>query len=288
MPKVSVVIPCYNQGQYIAEAVNSVLSQTFQNFEVIIVNDGSNDIFTDKLLHKFNHPKIQIIHTTNYGLSAARNNGIQISKGEYILPLDADDKISPVYLEQAVKILDENIYMGIVYSKAEFFGNKSGTWDLGDYNFPDILVGNMIFCSALFRRSDWEIVGGYKPIMKYGWEDYEFWLSLIELGREVYQIPEVLFYYRQKDYSMLNTMQEEKWLYSYEQLFLNHKELYSKHIRRLFKEHIELGKYKELLYDKQRIEQELDAIKKSNSYQIGKIITLPFRICYLIFRKLVR
>jgi glycosyltransferase involved in cell wall biosynthesis len=100
MSKVSVIMPCYNQGQYIDEAVDSVLTQTYQNYEIIIVNDGSTDEFTNEKLKNYNKPKTQVIHTANQGLSAARNNGIHASNGEFILPLDADDKIANTYLER--------------------------------------------------------------------------------------------------------------------------------------------------------------------------------------------
>ena len=92
MMKVSVIIPCYNQGQYIEEAVKSVLAQTYQNFEIIIVNDGSTDEFTNKLLSDYDKQKTKVLHTDNQGLASARNNGIKVAKGKYILPLDADER----------------------------------------------------------------------------------------------------------------------------------------------------------------------------------------------------
>ena len=106
MPRVSIIMPCYNQGQYVAEAVDSVLGQTFHDFEIIIINDGSTDQETISTLESFDRPKCLILHTTNQGLAAARNNGIREARGEYILPLDADDRIAPTYLEKAVRVLD--------------------------------------------------------------------------------------------------------------------------------------------------------------------------------------
>jgi len=238
--KVSVVIPCYNQGQYIDEAVDSVLSQTCRDFEIIIVNDGSTDENTLQLLKNYNKPKTRVIHTSNQGLASARNNGIKEAKGEYILPLDADDKIEKTYLEKGVALLDENHACGIVYSGAEYFGEVTGIWDLPDYSFERILLENMIFCSALFRREDWERVGGYRASMKYGWEDWDFWLSLIEAGREVRRIPEVLFYYRYKENSMINSLTKDKMVDMYVQLFENHKSLYSDNIRYVFKDYVKM------------------------------------------------
>ncbi|MBE9218224.1 glycosyltransferase family 2 protein [Dolichospermum flos-aquae] len=230
-PVVSVIIPCYNQGQYIDEAVDSVLAQSYQNFEIIIVNDGSTEPETIEILKSYNKPKTRVIHTHNQGIALARNHGIEISNGKYILPLDADDKIGNIYIEKAVELLAANNNLGIVYCEAELFGNKTGKWEIAEYRFPDILLGNMIFCSGFFRKSDWQKVGGYNSKMIYGWEDYDLWLSIIELGREVYRIPNVLFFYRRKNESMSELMDKQKSIYSYIQLFKNHPKLYAQNIK---------------------------------------------------------
>ena len=92
---VSVVIPCYNHGEYINEAIGSIISQKYTNWEIIIVDDGSTDKGTIAVLGKINHPRIKIIHKENGHLSSARNCGFRESKGDYILTLDADDKFHP-------------------------------------------------------------------------------------------------------------------------------------------------------------------------------------------------
>ncbi|WP_421658641.1 glycosyltransferase family 2 protein [Leptothermofonsia sp. ETS-13] len=238
-PIVSVVMPCYNQGKYVDEAVGSVLNQTFQSFEIILINDGSTDEETNQILGNYQKPGVTVLHTENRGPAAARNTGIQYARGQYILPLDADDRIAPTYLEQAVRILDENPNVGIVYCEAEFFGEKTGKFDLPGFNFPGILLGNMIFNSSFYRKADWEKVGGYKNDFR-GWEDYDFWLSLIELGREVVRIPEVLYYYRQINSSRSNSMTRQSWIEDYTHLFRNHTELYSQNISALFEHIIDL------------------------------------------------
>ena len=115
MTKVSVVIPCYNQGAFIDDAVNSVLAQTFSDFEIIIVNDGSTDATTNALLERYSRPKTTVIHTENQGVCAARNTAIKAAAGKYILPLDADDKIEPTYLEKAVNVFDNHPETGVVW-----------------------------------------------------------------------------------------------------------------------------------------------------------------------------
>jgi glycosyltransferase involved in cell wall biosynthesis len=229
-PKVSVIIPCFNQGHFLEETVASVLHQTLPDFEIIIVNDGSTDVFTNQLLANYRKDKTTVITTNNQGLAAARNNGISQATGEYILPLDADDRIDSRYLEKAVMILDGNPDIGIVYCQARLFGAVETEWCLPEFSLSEMLQDNVIFCSALFRRSDWELVGGYDPGMIYGWEDYDFWLSLLERGRGVYQIPEYLFAYRVASDSMVRS--KEKWqkVAMFKRIFERHQELFRQNI----------------------------------------------------------
>jgi glycosyltransferase involved in cell wall biosynthesis len=258
-PTVSVIIPCYNQGQYLDEAVDSVLNQTYQDFEIVVINDGSTDLKTLDIIKGYNKPKTKVIHTDNQGLAQARNNGIKASKGKYILPLDADDKIGNIYIEEAVKILDTQEKIGIVYCEAELFGDQTGKWKLPDYRFPDILLGNVIFCSAFFRRSDWEKTSGYNSNMIYGWEDYDFWLSILELGREVYCIPKVLFFYRRHAETMSKRMDREHFIYSYSQIFKNHQALYASNISTVFAAMADAWKNNdELIHKLQQLSLELE------------------------------
>ncbi|MBM0740844.1 glycosyltransferase family 2 protein [Phormidium sp. CLA17] len=239
-PIVSVIMPCFNQGQFIEEAVESVIAQTFTPVEIIIINDGSTDIETVRLLKHYQKPNVSVIHTDNQGPSAARNLGIQQAKGRYILPVDADDRIGPTYLEKAVPILESQPEVGIVYAQAELFGAKTGSFDLPPYQFPDILLGNMIFNSSLYRKADWERAGGYNENMVWGWEDYDFWLAILELGRDVFYIPEVLYFHREVENSRSQQMTQEHWVKSYTQIFQNHPQLYFNHIGTLFKQLVEL------------------------------------------------
>lgn len=230
MPKVSVIIPCYNQGEYLEESVGSVQLQTFTDYEIIIINDGSTCELSCDILSTFSKPKTKVIHTENQGLAAARNNGIDVASGEYILPLDADDRIDPEYIDRAVDILDNRPELGIVYCRARLFGDVETEWILPSYSKAEMLKDNIIFCSAFFRRTDWQLVGGYDTGMIYGWEDYEFWLSLIEQGREVYQIPEILFSYRISSKSMIRT--KERWhkVEMFKRIFRRHNKLFSDNI----------------------------------------------------------
>ncbi|MFA6717293.1 MAG: glycosyltransferase family A protein [Victivallales bacterium] len=191
---ISVIIACYNQGEYIEEMLESVFSQTFTDFEVIIVNDGSTDN-TRKLLDRIRHPKLTVIHSGNHGPSHARNLAIAHASAEIIMNLDADDKIAPTLFEKACQVFADNPNAGIVYADVEFFGAKSGIFEL-DYSLRNMLYENRIISQAFFRREDWQITGGYCEQLRHGLEDWDFWLSILELKREPVKIPEVLIYYR--------------------------------------------------------------------------------------------
>lgn len=260
MPKISVIIPFHNQAPYLDDAVSSVLAQTYQDFEIVIVNDGSTDPTAKTFINSYLKPKTRVIHIPHQGLAQARNTGIRNATGKYILPLDADDKIGPTYLEMAVKILDTNPKVGIVYCLAEFFGNQKGHWPLHNFSMERMLMQNIIFCSGFFRKSDWKKVGGYRSAMQ-GWlEDWDFWLYLLELGVEVYRIPKTNFYYRIRKGSMnemVNQMTEEQKIAMRTQIFKNHQSLYLSNIQYIIKN------------------LDVNEVRNSWSYRIGCFITQP-------------
>jgi len=230
MPAVSVIIPCYNQGIFLREAVESVHSQTFKDLEIIIVNDGSTDGRTAEICSGFEGPGIKVMHTVNQGLAAARNIGIEQAEGGYILPLDADDTIAEPYLTEAVGVLESNPDIGIVYCQARLFGAVEGDWQLPEYSLEEMLMDNVIFCTALFRRSEWHAVGGYDPAMVYGWEDYDFWLSLIERGFEVSRLEGRYFNYRVSPDSMVRSKEKSQKIEMFKRIFHRHQTFFSEHI----------------------------------------------------------
>ncbi len=232
-PLVSVIVPCHNHGAYLEEAVDSALQQTYPRVEVVIVDDGSQDPATLDLLNSHPWPsQVRVFFIPGQGPSVARNVAITQAQGEYILPLDADDKIAPTYIEKALAVFIADPQVGIVYCRAQFFGGREGEWPLPEFAFPDILLGNTIFNCSLFRRSDWQNVGGYNPNMVWGWEDYDLWLSLLEAGVRVWRIPEVLHFKRYIPESRGSTLdsRREHLLKTYHQLFNNHRQLYLDHI----------------------------------------------------------
>ena len=210
MPKVSVIIPCYNIGQYLDEAVDSVLAQTFQDFEIIIVNDGSTDEFTNKLLANYTKPKTRVLNTGNQGLPSARNNGIEISSGEYICCLDADDKYHPEFLEKSVAVLDadKNKEYGFVTTWIQCFGDNNEIWKTSDYNPFRLAVMNLIHVASLFRRTCW-IDRQYSTNLS-GYQDWDFWIAIVSLGYKWTCINEPLFYYRIRKGSMVSESDKKR------------------------------------------------------------------------------
>jgi glycosyltransferase involved in cell wall biosynthesis len=221
-PAVSVVIPCFNQGATLDEAVDSVLAQTFTDFEIVIVNDGSTDSFTNELLARYHRPKTRVVATSNQGLGPARNTAIRHSTGKYILPLDADDKIGREYLELAVRILEANPDVIIVHCNVDRFGAETGLVELQEFSRKIMMFRNLIFCCAFFRRSDYDASPGYRTNV-HAYEDWDMWLSLLDLRPDsrVLKIPLTLFHYRVQPSSMLNSMSEAMRRRSRTNLYLN-------------------------------------------------------------------
>lgn len=206
-PLVSVIIPCYNQAQYLDEALESVFNQSYKHWECIIVNDGSSDN-TDKIAKKWiaRDARFKYIFKENGGVSSARNLGIRIAVGEYILPLDGDDKIGKEYVKEAIMSFEKDNSLKVVYCKAEKFGDEKGEWILNHFSLYNLSKKNIIFCSALYRKNDWKSVGGYDVNMDNGLEDWEFWIAILKNGGKVYCLQEVGFYYRIKEKSRNNQL----------------------------------------------------------------------------------
>lgn len=228
-PKVTIIVPCYNQAEYLNESLQSVLDQIFIDWECIIVNDGSFDN-TEEIALNWCRKDNRFIYfkKENGGLSAARNSGIQKAIGEFILPLDADDKISKDYVKLAVASFINNDTLKLVYCKAEKFGDEDGLWDLPKFTFYNLSRKNMIFPAAMYRKSDWQEVGGYDFKMTFGWEDWEFWIALLKNGGGVKQLEIVGFYYRIKSDSMLKRINQEKSKYLFEYLSVKHADFFVK------------------------------------------------------------
>ena len=202
VPRVSVVIPCYNYARYLPEAVGSVLAQTFRDFEIIIVNDGSTDNTLEvakKLMSACTDGRIRLINQANSGDPAlARNSGIREAYGEFILCLDADNLIMQEFLHQCATLLNNEPDIAIAYTDQIYFGSgKELVVRVADYEINRLAKANFMGYCSLFRKKVWEEVGGYSRGI--GYEDWDFWLSCGEKGHYGRRIPQPLFCYRQHD-----------------------------------------------------------------------------------------
>jgi len=261
--KVSVVVPCYNQAQYLDEALQSVLNQSFTNWECIIVNDGSTDN-TEAVSNKWikKDSRFKYIYQENGGLSSARNSGIKKAESEFVLPLDADDKIGENYLELAYQAFQEHKDLKVVYCEAKKFGGSNELWKLPEFSLYNLSRKNMIFCSSLFRKKDWEEVGGFDVNMIHGWEDWEFWISMLKNGGLVKKIESVQFYYRVKDVSMLKAMDAQKTKETEEYLSVKHADFFVK----------QLGSFNALLRETERVKKNYDEKLKSEKFVINMFL----------------
>jgi glycosyltransferase involved in cell wall biosynthesis len=228
---VSVIIPCFNHALFLEQTVDTALASSHPRIEIIIIDDGSTDNsgeIAQKLQNKYRN--IFYIHQKNQGPAAARNKGIAAAKGTYILPLDADDLISPDYIEKAVDILENHKDVRLVYCEADFFGERTGKWKLPDFSRKYLARENLIFPSAIYRKSDWQTAGGYSNVMTWGWEDWEFWISLLEDGGEVVKLPITGYFYRVRKGSRRKSTNREAKRKTVELINLKHKEFIYKYL----------------------------------------------------------
>lgn len=195
---VSIIIPCYNQAEYLEKTVQSALASDYRPIEILLVNDGSTD-HSLSLAQRLSaeNPMIKVIDQKNAGVATARNKGISMAQGAYILPLDGDDLISENYISEAVRVLDSNPEAKVVYCQAVKFDEQGQkAWNLKPFSRNQLAKDNMIFVSAHFRKSDWTAAGGFSEDMKVGREDWEFWIKMLKNSGEVVQLPFVGFFYR--------------------------------------------------------------------------------------------
>lgn len=267
--KVSIVVPCYNQAEYLPEALDSVLAQLYTNWECIIVNDGSLDdteIIVQRYLKKDN--RFKYISKKNEGLAIARNTGISHSDGEFILPLDADDLIASQYLEKAVEWFTLKPETKIVYCKADLFGVVNEPWELDEFDYDRFIWDNCIFCTAMFKRIDYDKTRGYNSNMVYGLEDWDFWLSLLDRSDIVHRIDEVLFHYRKKENSRSTELSKSHFDEMLVQVYNNHPNIYDS-----YKQYVVL--YKNRIRELSEHNHSLERTLNSRAYRVGTALLKP-------------
>ncbi len=272
LPLISIIVPCYNQAQYLDDCLQSVLDQTFQNWECIIVNDGSPDN-TEEIAEKWVQKDGRFLYfkRENGGVSAARNFGIEKAKAEWILPLDGDDKIAEKYLELAtLEMLNET---DIIYCNAEYFGEKSGSMILETFNKEHLILENQIFCTAFLKKEAWEKIGRYDENMKHGYEDWEFWLrfSSYYANLKVEQLNYTGFYYRIKEVSRNVDVMKNNDINVRDYIIRKHSELYFNSFSVFYKNYSTAKKL-------ERENEELLKITNSKRFKLTNKIFSKFKL----------
>ena len=228
-PVVSVIIPCYNYGKYLRECVESVLQQTYSSIEIIIVNDGSKDNskkVAEQLISDYPEDDIILINQKNAGQPAiSRNNGIKKAKGQYILPLDADDKLAPTFIEKTLKKLQTNPEHAIAYTHRQDFDGANDVHQAQPFNLNKLRYQNHLSYCALYKKDVWEEIGGYRTNVR-GIEDWDFFVAAGAAGFKAVLIPEPLFLYRRHDTGVFQDVLKD-FESSYANLVLNNTSLYS-------------------------------------------------------------
>lgn len=278
---VSIIVPCYNQAQYLDESLQSILNQTYANWECLIVNDGSPDN-TEEMVRKWEakDPRFRYLYKENGGVSSARNLGIKMAKAEYILTLDADDKYEATFLEKAMTVLINNPEIGIVSSWGRYFTDEKQlqVYKLTGKTTVNFLFQNAAIGTSLFRKVCWEQASGYDENPENGYEDWEFYLRVCALGWKVYIIEEALFFYRQNINSRsagMNLVDKRTKKY----IYIKNKEIYCTHYEDLIDQFL-------MASDLEKAE--INKFKYTIDYKLGSALLKPLRSVKWFFIKLFK
>jgi glycosyltransferase involved in cell wall biosynthesis len=213
----SIIIPLYNQQEFVEKAIESALNQTFKDAEVIVVNDGS----TDSSLSIAKRYPVVIVDQMNKGLAGARNAGVLNSTGNFLLPLDADDWIEATYLEKTLPLMYDDT-VGLVSTDMHFFGTQNTIIRIKPTTLSQEMLANRLLVCSLIRREAFLQTGGYNPRLAKGYEDWSLWIDILKRGWQHKVVSEALFHYRTKPQSMITEAGK-----FHEQLFGDIKKVFS-------------------------------------------------------------
>lgn len=213
-PLVSIIIPCYNATQFLRDALNSALAQSYAAIEIVVVNDGSTDNFENVIAPYRENARVKIVAQENRGLSAARNRGIRESRGAYLKFLDADDWLHRDAIAKQIAAFETQPELGFVYCDVQHVdaqGNASDDYSVANTRrllngdiLPSLLVGGYFTPNTvLVPRRVLDRVGLFDETLT-AREDYELWMRIVCEGYAAYFVPEKLAYYRRHSNNMTN------------------------------------------------------------------------------------
>ncbi len=259
-PLVSIIIPYFNAGTTIQETIDSIFSQSYENFEIWIIDDGSTDLLSIEKLKEFEYnTKIHLLHQENGGPSVARNLALSLSKGEYIVSLDADDKIENTTLIDSIDILSKNQNIGVVYGNLQFFGENDKIKVQDEFILEKQLLWNQVAVCCVIRKKVFDEVGLYDSHLSLlGLEDWEFWLRVGQTNWEFKKVEKVHFNIRveanSRTFKVANKNIEEIKKY----VCQKHADLW-------------LEKYEKIYYSRKMLSETPD-------FKIGNFLLAPYRL----------
>lgn len=225
----SVVVPYFNMGKYVGDTLDSLLRSGYKNMEIILVNDGSDDMHSIKVLELYRSmERVRVLDTSNQGLPKARNHGAAHAKGEFLAFLDPDDTVEPDYYPMAIDLLKhyDNVWFAGAWTR--YFEEGSGAWPGFIPEPPFLLVHNMANTSSLvYKKAAFLDKGLNDPAMIFGMEDYDSLIGMVSHGYNGVVIPELLFNYRVRKNSMARQFTIEKIAYLHELISQKHRNYYS-------------------------------------------------------------
>ena len=194
-PAIAVVIPCYELGRTLEEAVDSVLAQTRPAAEIVVVDDGSEDVLTRQVLARLRRPRTRVVGLPHGGVAVTRNQGVALTQAPYVVLLDADDVLADRYLERLGARLDAEPSLGFVSCAVQAFEGGRYVWKPPSTTPLGTLTRGSVHVSSMFRRGLWDAVGGFDPELP-AYEDLDFWLHALRLGFRGEVLDEPLLFYR--------------------------------------------------------------------------------------------
>jgi hypothetical protein len=211
-PLISAIVPVYNKGRYLEEALASLEQQRYPHIEVVLVNDGSTDdssSVVDQMPARFPSLNIRCYHKANGGASDARNYAVERARGTFIVSMDADDLMRPGFLELAMQAVS-NEGADVVYSDLELFGERQGEWIPHPFDPYMIRYDNCVAALSLYKRELWEKVGGYNVSLPF-YEDWNFAIALAALGATFHKLNGKFFAYRQTELGLYHSFIRDAW-----------------------------------------------------------------------------
>lgn len=230
---ITVILTCYREGILLREAVDSLMNQSYQNWDCAVVNDTSDDEETNAICTEISClPKFKVIRNKrNVGLSGSRNVGIMDSQSDIFMCFDADDRLPSNSLLTIARAFVSDESLDFVYGDLREFGNNNKIYCPGPLSVEDILLSQKIDGHSAFRRKVWEKVGGFDMELSWGNQDWDFWLSVFEHGFRGKYVPEVLYEWRIRDGSMHNSY-NKRWPEICEYMYKKHQKLYDKYSKK--------------------------------------------------------